>query len=67
MPLLQAGVFKHPVAGGLALGKVVGKENGVRCWTLVGRSLGLGSYACCLEHWGWAAIHVVFLWLSYRR
>jgi hypothetical protein len=34
------------VGGGWALGKMVGKEDGGRCWTLVGRSLGLGTYAC---------------------
>jgi hypothetical protein len=32
---------------GWALGKMVGKEEGERCWTLAGKSLGLGRYACC--------------------
>jgi hypothetical protein len=38
---------KREVGGGWALGKIVGKEDWERCWTLAGRSLGLGRYACC--------------------
>jgi hypothetical protein len=37
--------MKREVGGGWALGKMGGKEEGRRCWTLVGRSLGLGRYA----------------------
>jgi hypothetical protein len=43
-------VGKRRLEGEWALGKMVVKENGAKCWALVGRSLGLGRYAwCCLD------------------
>jgi hypothetical protein len=54
MPSLQAGILNILwwEKGGFpwrewTLGKMVGKEDEGRWWTLVGRSLGLGRYSCC--------------------
>jgi hypothetical protein len=49
MPSLQTVTGKREFGGGLTLHKMVGKEDGGRCWTLVGWSLKLVSYACCFS------------------
>jgi hypothetical protein len=65
---------KREVGGAWTLGKMVGKEDGGRCWTSVGRSLGLGfglgKYVwCCLNIPGIPAFALFqcFLTFQYSR
>jgi hypothetical protein len=56
------------VGWGWALGKMIGKEDSGRCWTLALRSLGLGRrYACCFLDIPAFALFQCFLTFQHSR